>query len=92
MAERTTMTASKPNLQYGHQFLLYQDEFLLYLLDINSEFSLHRVRIIPEDGLNLARRSSKERAWWKVRTMVLDVVNGNVCGIRPTELMVSLEN
>jgi hypothetical protein len=41
-------------------------------------------------ALNLERRSSNETACLNVRTMVLDVVNGSLRGIRPTELTVSL--
>lgn len=41
-------------------------------------------------ALNLTRRSSKETAWRKVRTIVFDVVKGNLLGIIPTESTVSL--
>jgi hypothetical protein len=41
-------------------------------------------------GLNLARLSSSETACRNVRTMVLDVVNGNRFGMSPTESTVSL--
>ena len=43
-------------------------------------------------ALNFARRSSKATACRKVRTIVLDVVNGNLLGIMPTESTVSLLN
>ena len=41
-------------------------------------------------ALNLARLSSRETACRNVRTMVLDVVNGNRLGTIPTESTVSL--
>lgn len=41
-------------------------------------------------ALNFARRSSSDTACRKVRTMVFDVVNGNLFGMMPTESTVSL--
>lgn len=53
-------------------------------------FSSSAVGRFHKLALNLARRSSKETAWRKVWTMVLEVVKGSLLGIKPTESTVSL--
>ena len=59
-------------------------------LAFEQNFSSSALGRFHKFALNLARLSSNETACRNVRTMVLDVVNGNRLGMIPTESTVSL--
>lgn len=64
-------------------------------LDVSCCTSACRNSRFPSPGgqrfaLNFALRSSRDTAWRKYLMLLLEIVNGRRCGMRPTELTVSL--